>query len=207
MSPHDVVVAAVARTPFGRFEGRLAGFDGPTLGALAIDEAVRRAGLPGDAVDAVYGGVGLIGSALLTPVREALLRTKLPQTTPSAAIDRACCSGMTAIGFAFKDIRLGEAQAVVAGGFEALSRTPLLLPRQRPRIGAVTANDPLLLRGTLVEQPISVYSGEEALRLGVTREQQDRWAVQSHARYAAAQAQGFFDFERFALTVTDARGN
>ncbi len=207
MPNDDVVVAGLARTPFGRFEGKLSGFDGPTLGALAIDEAVRRAGLAGGAVDAVYGGVGLLASGLLTPVREAVLRSSLPETTPSAAIDRACCSGMTAVGWAFKDIRLNQARAVVCGGFEALSRTPLLLPRQRPRIGSVTAADPLLLRGTLVEQPISVYSGEESLRLGVSREEQDRWAVQSHARYAAAQAQGYFDFERFAVTVKGARGD
>lgn len=206
MSPHDVIVAGVARTPFGRFEGKLTGIDAPRLGALAIDEAVRRAGIPGDAVDALYGGVGMISSAMLTPVRQALLRSGLPETTPSAAIDRACCSGMTAIGIGFKDIRVGEARAAVCGGFDALSRTPLLLPRQRARIGAFTADDPLLLRGTIVEQPISVYSGEESLRLGVDREQQDRWAVQSHARYAAAQAQGFFEFERFAVTVTGAKG-
>ena len=206
MSPHDVVVAGVARTPFGRFEGKLAGIDAPRLGALAIDEVVRRARIARDAVDAVYGGVGMIASAMLTPVRQAVLRSQLPETTPSAAIDRACCSGMTALGFAFKDIRVGEAGAVVCGGFDALSRTPLLLPRQRARIGAVTADDPLLLRGTVVEQPISVYSGEESLRHGVDREQQDRWAVQSHARYAAAQAQGYFDFERFAVSVPGAKG-
>lgn len=205
MSPHDVVVASVARTPFGKFEGRLSGLDAPTLGALAIDEAVRRAGIAPEAIDAVYGGVGLIAAAMLTPVREAMLRTMLPETTPSAAIDRACCSGMTAIGIGFKDIRAGEAQAVVCGGFESLSRTPRLLPRRPPRIGAVAAGDPLLLRGTLVEQPIAVYSGEEALRLGVDRGQQDRWAVQSHHRYAAAQAQGYFDFERFAVQVPDPR--
>lgn len=206
MSPHDVVVAGVARTPFGRFEGRLAGVDAPRLGALAIDEAVRRAGIAAGAVDALYGGVGMIASAMLTPVRQAVLRSTLPETTPSAAIDRACCSGMTALGIAFKDIRVGEANAVVAGGFDALSRTPLLWPRHRARIGAVTADDPLLLRGTIVEQPISVYSGEESLRHGVDREQQDRWAVQSHARYAAAQAQGYFDFERFAVSVPGANG-
>lgn len=206
MSPHDVVVASVARTPFGRFEGQLSALDAPTLGALAIDEAVRRAGIAPEAVDAVYGGVGLIAAAMLTPMREAMLRTKLPETTPSAAIDRACCSGMTAIGFGFKDILAGEARALACGGFESLSRTPRLLPRKQPRLGAAEANDPLLLRGTLVEQPISVYSGEESLRLGVDREQQDRWAVQSHQRYAAAQAQGYFDFERFAVQVADAKG-
>lgn len=206
MSPHDVVVTAVARTPFGRFEGQLSGVDGPSLGALAMDEVVRRAGIVADSVDAVYSGVGMISSAVLTPVRQAVLRSSLPETTPSAAIDRACCSGMTALGIGFKDIRLGEARAIVCGGFDSLSRTPLLWPRQRSRIGNVAVEDPLLLRGSVVDQPISVYSGEEALRCGVDREQQDRWAVQSHQRYAAAQAQGYFDFERFAVTVAGAKG-
>jgi len=203
--PDDVVVASVARTPFGKFEGALSALDAPTLGALAIDEAVRRAGIAPLVVDAVYGGVGLMAAAMLTPMREAMLRTHLPETTPSAAIDRACCSGMTAIGFGFKDIRAGLAKVVVCGGFESLSQTPRLLPRRQPRIGSVQASDPLLLRGTLVEQPIAVYSGEESLRLGVSREEQDRWAVQSHARYAAAQAIGYFDFERFSVRVTDSR--
>ena len=204
MSENDVVVTAVARTPFGRFEGQLSALDGPSLGALAIDEVVRRAGI--SAIDVVYAGVGMIASAVLTPVRQAVLRSVLPGTTPSAAIDRACCSGMTALGIGFKDIRLGEARAAVCGGFDSLSCTPLLWPRQRARIGNVEVQDPLLLRGTVVEQPISVYSGQEALRFGVDRDQQDRWAVQSHQRYAAAQAKGYFDFERFAVTVSGAKG-
>lgn len=142
----DIVVVAYARTPFGRFEGQLAALDGPTLGALAIDETLRRSGLAPDDVDALYGGVGMIGSAQLTPVRQAVLKSRLPETTPSASIDRACCSGLTALGIAFKDLRLGEGRAVLAGGFESLSRTPLLMPRQRgARIGSFTLDDPLLL--------------------------------------------------------------
>ena len=207
MSDQDVVVVAFARTPFGRFEGQLAPLDAPTLGALAIDETLRRSGLDAGAVDALYGGVGMIAGAMLTPVRQAVLRSRLPETTPSATIDRACCSGMTALGIAFRDLRLGEAQAVLAGGFESLSRTPLLWPRQRAtRLGQVTVDDPLLLRGAIVEQPIAVYSGEEALRRGVSRDQQDRWAVQSHRRAAAAQAAGVFDAERFAVRVPQAKG-
>lgn len=207
MSENDVVVVAYARTPFGRFEGQLAPLDGPTLGALAMDETLRRSGIAAQDVDAVYGGVGMIGSAVLTPVRQAVLCSTLPETTPSAAIDRACCSGMTALGFAFKDLRLNEARVVLAGGFESLSRTPLLLPRQRAqRIGALTADDPLLLRGTVVDQPISVYSGEEALRRGVTREQQDQWALQSHQRAGQAEVEGYFDAERFAVDVPQPRG-
>ncbi len=207
MSEHDVVIVAIARTPFGRFEGQLSALDGPTLGALAMDETLRRSGLAPNDVDAVYGGVGMIGSALLTPVRQAVLRSRLPETTPSASIDRACCSGMTALGIGFKDLRLGEGQAVLAGGFESLSRTPLLMPRQRTqRIGQLTLDDPLLLRGTVVEQPISVYSGEEALRRGVGRDQQDAWALRSHQRAGAAEADGYFEPERFAVEVPQARG-
>src|SRR5690606_17029432 len=109
----------------------------------------------------------------------------LPETTPSATIDRACCSGMTAIGMGFRDILLGEASVVLCGGFESLSHTPLLWPRQRARrLGDVCVTDPLLIRGRVVEQPIAVYTGDEALRRGVSREDQDTWAVESHRRYA-----------------------
>ncbi|MDO8705428.1 MAG: thiolase family protein [Sulfuricaulis sp.] len=206
MSEHDVVVVSVARTPFGRYEGMLREFDGPALGTLAIDMAVQRSGIAADAIDAVYGGVGMISSAMLTPVRQAVLCSVLPETTPSAAIDRACCSGMTAIGMGFKDIRLGEANAVVCGGFEALSRTPLLWPRQRARIGNVAAEDPLLIRGRVVDRPIAVFSGDEAIRRGVDRAQQDAWAMQSHQRYAQAQAAGYFEFETFGVEASGAKG-
>ena len=115
--PTDAVVVAVARTPFGRFQGALNDIDGPHLGALAIDETLARSKLAPADIDALYGGVGMIGSAVLTPVRQAVLLSKLPENTPSAAIDRACCSGMTAIGVAMKDIKCGEARGVMCGGF------------------------------------------------------------------------------------------
>ena len=204
----DAVVVAVARTPFGRFEGMLKDIDAPRLGALAIDEVLARAGLAPGEVDALYGGVGMIGSAVLTPVRQAVLLSKLPETTPSAAIDRACCSGMTAIGVGMKDLRCGEARAVICGGFESLSRTPVLWPRQRAqRIGDVSVTDPLLMRGRVVDRPIPVYSGDEALRHGVDRRQQDEWAVRSHQRYFAAEGAGYFGFERFAVEATDGKGH
>lgn len=207
MSDQDVVAVSVARTPFGRFEGVLSGLDGPALGALAIDEAVRRAGIPPESVGAVYGGVGMIASGVLTPVRQAVLRSCLPESTASAAIDRACCSGMTAIGIGFRELLLDESEVVVCGGFDSLSRTPLLWPRERARrIGNVVVEDPLLLRGAVVDRPIAVYSGEEALRRGVDREQQDRWAVESHRRYAQAEAAGQFGFERFAVQAPGSKG-
>src|SRR3954464_3968717 len=145
---NDIVVVALARTPFGRFNGALKDIDAPALGALAINEVLARTKTAQSTVDVLYAGVGMIASAMLTPVRQAVLLSKLPQTTPSATIDRACCSGMTAIGVAMKDIRCGEARSAICGGFESLSRTPVLWPRQRARaIGDVAVTDPLLMRG------------------------------------------------------------
>lgn len=202
----DIVVVALARTPFGRFEGALKDIDAPHLGALAIDEALHRAGALAEKIDALYGGVGMIASSVLTPVRQAVLLSKLDEKVPSATIDRACCSGMTAIGVGMKDLRLDEARAIVCGGFESLSRTPVLWPRQRPRIGDVASTDPLLMRGLMVDRPIPVYSGDEAVARGVDRAQQDEWALRSHERYLAADGEGYFEFERFAVETTDSKG-
>ena len=203
-SPDDVVVAAVARTPFGRFNGALRHLSGPQLGASIIDTLLDRAPAAARALDAVYMGVGMIGAATLTPARQALLLSRLPNETPSLAVDRACCSGMTAVGLGFKDIRVGAAQAVVCGGFESLSRTPLLMPRSRERaLGELVLDDPLLLRGPVVDAPIAAYTSEEALKHGVDRAAQDGWALESHRRYFAADAQGYFDFERVALDGVD----
>ena len=203
----DIVVVALARTPFGRFNGMLKDIDAPRLGALAINEVLARTKTAHSTVDVLYAGVGMIGGAMLTPVRQAVLFSKLPDTTPSATIDRACCSGMTAIGVAMKDIRCGEARTVICGGFESLSRTPVLWPRQRERaIGDVSVTDPLLMRGLVVDRPIPVYSGDEAVRHGIDRELQDEWALASHERYFKADAAGYFKFERFTVDVTQKAG-
>lgn len=198
----DVVVCAVARTPFGRFNGALRRRSGPELGALAIDALLDRAKLPERAVEAAYLGVGMIGSATLTPARQAVLLSRLANETPSLTVDRACCSGMTAVGLGFKDIRAGAAETVLCGGFESLSGTPLLMPRTRERpLGELVLDDPLLLRAPVVDAPIAAYTGEEALRHGIERPMQDAWAVESHRRYFAADADGYFDFERVPVAV------
>jgi acetyl-CoA C-acetyltransferase len=201
-SDTDVVITAVARTPFGRFNGMLRHRSAPELGALVIDALLERAGLPEHQIDAAYLGVGMIGAATLTPVRQAVLRSQLANETPSLTVDRACCSGMTAVGLGYKDIRAGEAETVLCGGFESLSQIPLLMPRNRERaIGTTVLDDPLLLRGPVVDKPIAAYTADEALKHGVSREAQDAWAVESHRRYFAADEAGYFDFERVAVDV------
>lgn len=201
IEPVAVVICGYVRTPFGRFNGALRGKSGPQLGALVIDATLSKSGVSENEVDATYLGVGMIGSAVLTPARQAVLASRLPETTPSFAVDRACCSGMTAISLGFKDILARQAETIIAGGFESLSSTPLLMPRSREKmLGAVTLDDPLLLRAPMLDSSISVYTSEEALKHGVDREAQDEWAVQSHERYFAAEKQHYFDDERIPVS-------
>lgn len=208
---HDVMpirtfVYAVARTPFGKYQGSLSGYSAAELGALAIDEVVARARLPEQLIAGVFVGTGMLGAAALTAARQSVLRSKLPQTTPSVGIDRACCSGMSAIAFAAAEVRAGERGAFVCGGLELLSATPRLLGRTLPATGDVVVEDPLLLRTPFAGGSIASYTSEEALRLGVDREIQDAWAVQSHERYFDAHNDGFFEFERFEVPVRRAAG-
>ena len=193
-------IVAFARTPFGKFQGALASVEPRDLGALVIEALLGRLATPDAKVDALYAGIGMMGGAALTYTRQMLMTTSLPVTTPSLAVDRACCSGMTALGLAMKDIRLGEAELVLAGGFDGLSNTPYLLPRQgSARPGNRQLDDPLLLRTPLLDRSISQYTSDEAMEHGVDRAAQDEWALRSHQLYFAEQDRGGFDEERIAI--------
>src|SRR5690606_12565586 len=123
----------------------------------------------------VYGGAGLLGGSHLTTLRQSLIRSGLPDATPSMGVDRACCSGMTAISSAAAFLRAGQGDKALALGVESLSNTPLLLQRGSDRkINSLNLIDPLLLSGSVSEKTIAQYTSEEALKYGVRREQQDR---------------------------------
>jgi acetyl-CoA C-acetyltransferase len=204
-SERDVVIVSVARTPFGKFGGALRALSAVELAGLTIAEAVRRSGVDAEAVDSLYAGVGMIGANVLTSTRQALLLgSGLPHGVPSLTVDRACCSGMTALGLGFREIRSGEAQVVVAGGFESLSNTPYLTPRRHSsRPGNVLSADPLLLRAEFLDKAIARYTGEEAEKLGIGRARQDEWACDSHRKYFEAEGSGYFEFERFPVAAGD----
>lgn len=199
----DVFVYALGRTPFGRFQGALAGYDPVGLGALALDEMLARAGLPGEAIDQVAVGSAMLGGGALTVARQMILNSRLPSATPSLGIDRACCSGMSAIAIAAAQVWSGAAGLVLAGGVECLSRTPRLLARNAPLTGDLAAEDPLLLKAP-VGDSIASYTSQEAIKVGIGREEQDAWALQSHQRYAEAEGRGFFAFERFPVPARPA---
>ena len=204
----DVVIVAGVRTPFGRFGGSLRGFDGIELSAMVMREALRRVGIEGGLVDEVYWGVGDTASCkdVYTPVlaRQALLRAGLPATTISCSLDKACVSATSAIILGCRAIASGEAKVVLAGGVTTFSRMPLVVRGLRfegNRLGPITMEDPLFELGYKDYNPVAVDAGEVALEHGISREEQDEWALRSHKLYGAAHSAGRLRDEMLPVEV------
>jgi acetyl-CoA C-acetyltransferase len=125
------VISSIARTPIGKFGGVFRNVSAVDLGAVAIRAALERAGLRAEKIDEVlFGHVIQAGTGQITS-RQAAAKAGVPLTVPATTINKVCLSGMTAIGWADKDIRLGEATFVVAGGMESMTGAPYLLPEGR----------------------------------------------------------------------------
>lgn len=182
------------RTPFGRLGGELADQQSFDLAAIAMAPLIETVDV--NEVDEVIVGVGLVSSGALVPARRLLQQANLPLETPSVSVDRACCSGLTAICLAADRIALGR-RVIFAGGMESMSQTPLLLRASRSgyRVGNQTAEDVLLMHSPLANASIASYVGQVALTYGVTRQIQDEWALRSHERYFSAADKGLISEE------------
>jgi acetyl-CoA C-acetyltransferase len=198
-----VVVSAV-RTPFGRLGGGLKGYAATELGAIAIRAALERAGLEGGEVDYVIMGQVLQGGAGQAPARQAAVGAGLPIEVPADTINKVCASSIRAVEIADSMIRAGDAEIVVTGGMESMSNAPYILDRARfgYRLGDGTLIDLMThdgltssFDGRHMVQQASFVSRE----LGISREDQDRWALRSQERAAAAQDAGRFDDELVAV--------
>lgn len=184
------------RTPFGRFGGALKDVPLLDLAGEAVQRTLAEVAWPADAVDELTMGVAMVGGGHMVPARQMAVMCGLPIDLPSLSIDRACCSGMTAVGLGRRAVATGSG-AVLAVGAESMSNTPRLLHETRwgQRRGDLIVEDLLLMRSPLTGSAIATYVGHVALRYGVSREMQDGWSLQSHQRWAAAQDAGYFDGE------------
>jgi len=198
-----VIVSAV-RTPFGRLGGGLAGRQATELGAIAIAAGLERAGVEGAEVDYVIMGQVLQGGAGQAPARQAAVAAGIPIDVPADTINKACASSIRAVEIADSMIRAGDAELVVTGGMESMSNAPYILKKARfgYRLGDGTLIDLMTYDGLTstfdnlhMVQQASFVSRE----LGISREDQDRWALRSHERAAAAQDAGRFDDEIVAV--------
>ena len=211
MSKTDVVIASAARTPLGSFQGALSTLSAPELGAVAIREAVSRAGIQPDRVEQVFMGCVLSGGIGQAPARQATIKAGLPVSTGAVTLNKVCGSGLQAVMFARREILAGEAEVVVAGGMESMSNAPYLLPNARSgyRLGNGTLVDSLIYDG-LWDPYDNVHMGNcgdlVATKYGFTREDQDAFAKRSFERALQAQKAGKFKAEIIPVSVPSKRG-
>ncbi|MGO8687875.1 MAG: acetyl-CoA C-acyltransferase [Candidatus Dormibacteria bacterium] len=205
----EAVIVAAARTPFGRLGGALSEISAVDLGAAVIREVLGRARVRGEEVDQLIMGTVIAAGQGQVPSRQAGLRAGLPPQVPSFTVNKVCASSLKAVNLAALLIRSGEAEVVVAGGMESMSRSPYLLEDQRfgSRIGDRLAVDAMLRDGLVC--PIDgvhmgVHGDQVAAELGVGREEQEAWALRSQRRYAEALAAG--RFAREIVAVSGPRG-
>ncbi len=203
-----MIVSAV-RTPFGKLGGGLAGYEATELGSLAIRNAIDRVGLENDEIEYVVMGQVLQGGAGQAPARQAAIGAGLPIEVPADAINKVCASSIRAVQIADLMIRAGEHDVVVAGGMESMSNAPYILKQARfgYRLGDGTLIDLMThdgLTSTFDKKHMVEQASFVSRELGISREDQDKWALRSHERATAAQDEGRFREEIVAVGELDA---
>ncbi len=207
----DAVIISAARTPTGKFQGALKGFTAPDLGAIAIKEAVKRAGIePVDVNEVIMGCVVQAGVGQ-APARQAALKADLPPEVSALTVNMVCGSGLRAVALASQAVQLGDSEVVVAGGMESMSNIPYAMPGARDgyRMGNQTVTDLMIHDGLWCpfENWHMGNTGElVAEKYEITREEQDSFAFNSHRKAAEAQAEGRFKDEIVPIEIPQKKG-
>jgi acetyl-CoA C-acetyltransferase len=205
-----VIVAAV-RTPVGRYLGGLASLGAPQLGAIAIRDAIARAGIDGGAIDEVIMGHVVQGGSGQAPARQAAIHGGVPDDVPALTINKVCGSGLKAVMLASQAIRAGDAQCIVAGGQESMSMAPHYIYGMRGGIkyGNQQLVDAVQYDGlwcSFGDNVMGSYAEYTAEKAGVTREEQDEYAYNSHMKAVAAQEGGKFAAEIVPVEIKGRKG-
>ena len=205
------VILSAVRTAIGRFQGGLAALSAPELGAKVVAEAVRRAGLEPSQVDeAILGNVVQAGLGQ-NPARQASLKGGLDPRVAAMTINKVCGSGLKAVALAGQAVTLGESEIVVAGGMESMSNCPYLLPQARSgyRIGNAVLVDAMVHDGLwdAYEDFHMGMTGElVAEKYGISREEQDRFALESHQKAVRARKSCFFEAQILPIEAPQKKG-
>jgi acetyl-CoA C-acetyltransferase len=206
------VILSAVRTPVGKFQGGLSGFAAPELGAKVVAEATRRAGLDAKQIDeAILGNVIQAGLGQ-NPARQAALRGGCDPRVAALTINKVCGSGLKAVALAAQAVQLDESQIVVAGGMESMTNAPYLLPEARSgyRLGDGKLIDSMIHDGLWdsYEDFHMGMTGElVAEKYGITREEQDRFAVESHQKAIRARKSCFFEAQILPIEVPQKKGD
>jgi acetyl-CoA C-acetyltransferase len=209
--PGSVIVSS-ARTPIGKTAGALAGFTAMDLGGFAIKAALERAGISGDQVDYVIMGQVLQAGQGQITARQAAVKGGVPMTVPAMTLNKVCLSGINALYAADQMINAGDADVVIAGGMESMTKAPYLLPGARAgyRMGNGELIDSMILDGLWCAfDGVHMGAGTEKYnaQYSISRQQQDEFAAQSHERAAAAIKDGRFADEITPVEVPQRKGD
>ena len=207
----NVVIAAAARTPIGKFGGTLRDLEAWELGAVAIREAVKRAGTEGGEVDEVIMGNVLQAGQGMNPARQAAIGAGIPRDRPSVTVNKVCASGLKAVIMGAQAVRLGDADVVVTGGMESMSNAPYLVSRARwgYRKGHGRFLDSMILDGlwcSLTDLHMGMIAEKLASRFGISRRDQDCFALESFKKSFRAHREGKFREEIVGVEVPGGKG-
>ncbi|MCY0876643.1 MAG: acetyl-CoA C-acetyltransferase [Firmicutes bacterium] len=207
----EAVITGAVRTAIGSFQGSLAGVPAPQLGAAVIREALSRSGFTSGAVDEVYMGNVLQAGLGQNPARQAAIGAGLPHEVPATTINKVCGSGLKSVALAAQAIRAGDAEVVVAGGMENMSRAPYLLDGARTgyRMGDQQVVDSMIRDGlwcAFGQTHMGITAENVAERYKLTREEQDAFSLQSQERALAAISAGHFANEILPIEIPQRKG-
>jgi acetyl-CoA C-acetyltransferase len=207
----EVVIAAAVRTPVGSYLGSLSSLKGPELGAIVIKEAIKRANIKPEDISEVIMGCVLPAGMGQAPARQASIYAGLPDSVPCLTINKVCGSGLKAVMLAEQAIKCGDAEIVIAGGFESMSNVPYYLDKARTgyRMGNGTVIDGMVHDGLWdVYNNYHMGSAAEmcAKELNITREEQDNFAEQSYKKALYATDNGLFKDEIVPVEIKDRKG-
>ncbi|HEY4101964.1 MAG TPA: acetyl-CoA C-acetyltransferase [Gemmatimonadales bacterium] len=205
------VILSACRTPIGKYLGAISSIPATRLGALAIKEAVRRAGIDPQAIDDVIMGHVVQGGTGQAPARQAMIHAGLPARIPAVTINKVCGSGLKAVMLAAQAIKAGDAECVVAGGMESMSNAPHYLYNYR---GGIKAGNQTIVDGMIHDglwdsfgnNHMGEYAEYTAEKAKVSRQDQDTYAAESHRRAVAAQKAGKFDAEMVGVEIAGKGG-
>src|SRR5213082_4128090 len=205
------VIVSACRTPVGKYLGGLSTLPAPRLGALVIREAVRRAGIEPAAVDEVIMGNVLQGGVGQAPARQAAIHAGLPGTIPALTVNKVCGSGLKAVMLAAQAIKAGDEQCVVAGGMESMSNAPHYVYGMR---GGIKLGNRELVDGMINDGLWDSFSNTHmgnlaeysAKKAGVSRQDQDEFALRSHQKAVRAMESCFFKAETVPVEIPGKRG-
>lgn len=206
---NDVFIISAVRTPIGSFQGTLAPLSATKLGAVAIEAAVERAGIPKEEIKEVYMGNVCQAGVGQAPARQAALFAGLPKSTICTTINKVCASGMKSIILGAQALQLGDQEVILAGGMESMSNVPYYMKRGQTPYGGVNLIDGLVFDGltdVYNNFHMGVCAENTAKKLSITRQQQDEFAVGSYKRSEEAYKNNAFASELVPVNVPQRRG-